>query len=71
MGGGEACYSRLSLSEARFDSTFYYKITALIAIVFGGRITDVLSFEWYETVASVQRSYCHGFRRSLPFIGYA
>lgn len=33
----------LGLSEAGFDSTFYYKIAALVAIVFGGRITDVLS----------------------------
>lgn len=33
----------LSLSQAGFDSTFYYKIAALIAIVFGGRITDALS----------------------------
>ena len=34
---------QLSLSQAGFDSTFYYKIAALIAILFGGRITDILS----------------------------
>lgn len=44
----------LSLSQAGFDSTFYYKMAALGTILLGGRLTDILSKRIFGARGMVQ-----------------